>query len=132
MKRKKQPANPKSKFHRSDFESSQDTVATPSVIAPIIKARNFRMADWRSNPELVKYAQQRFAEPHFQLLLAVMDNEHVRNMTYTVPVPEHSDSKQLGKIEGWDLFRNTLASAEAPFVRPEAIRATYAKENNKI
>lgn len=117
------------KRRKAKPSSPQDTVATPTP-APVIRARNFRMADWRASPELVKYAQQRFAEPQFQLLLAVMDNEHVRNLTHTLPVPAQSDSKQLGKIEGWDLFRNTLASAEDYHAQPKPLEPTYAAENN--
>lgn len=76
-----------------------------------------RMQLWRENPEKVTWAAKLFKSPNWKELLDIMqEGEHVR--LYDIPANVSAD-KQLGRIEGWDLFPGRLRLAGIPLVPPK-------------
>lgn len=82
------------------------------------------ITEWRSNEELVSWAAKLFRSANWKALKETMENSHVRHGQLRPLGPSEVDcSRQLGKIEGWDLYQNTLESAgtkDTPAVQLEA------------
>lgn len=79
------------------------------------------LKEFRSNPSLVEYAASLMADPRFQQLLAVLDGEHPKNYrTLARGLPETDHTLMLGRVFGYDEYRNNLAAA-AVLEGPQAV-----------
>lgn len=72
------------------------------------------LTEWRQNDKLRQWYYALTQTPEWQLLMQCMENSHVRHFQLSPVGPNDSDRViRLGKIEGWDLYANTLNSAMA-------------------
>ena len=88
------------------------------------------LEQFRSNPALVGFASSLFASDSFKVLLQAMEEEHPRHFrTLAKGLPESDHAITLGRIWGYDEFRNTLMSAANP-AAPKAtpMPATFSTE----
>lgn len=85
------------------------------------------ITEWRANEELVAWANKLFRQSNWKLLMEAMGHSHVRHGQLRPVGPSEVDcSRQLGKIEGWDLYQNTLESAAEKDKIAVHIEATFA------
>lgn len=93
-------------------------------------AKNFQVVtleQWRMNPQLVGWAYKLFNTPEWNLLCRVMqEGEHVRLHDTATPI---TSDRQLGRIEGWDLYHNFQKKAGEPMqVQGEMPESTFEPE----
>lgn len=70
------------------------------------------LKEFRSNKDLVEYAQAIFNQKKFKLLLEALAEAHPKNFRFTRPgLPESDHALLLGRIFGYDECINTLLSA---------------------
>lgn len=68
---------------------------------------------WKANKDLCKWAATTFSSQEGQLFLQMLEQIHVKNFQPADPRPE----MELGKIYGYDVALNNIASA-SEYVKP--------------
>lgn len=84
------------------------------------------ITEWRKNPELCAWAAKLFRGNNWKLLMEVMAQSHVRHGQLQPIGPSEVDcSRQLGKIEGWDIYQATMDSAAIEVRQEPVIEASF-------
>lgn len=85
-----------------------------------------RKDEFRQNDELVKWVASVMRHKNWRIVMETMMDEHPMNYVLTAALPEHSDSKRLGIIEGYNQFRDTLAALKEPIPVTKELIPSYA------
>lgn len=79
---------------------------------------------WRMNPQLVSWAHKTFNSAQWKMLVQIMQEAEHPRLYFN---KELNAERQLGRIEGWDLFLTTIKWAAIPHEAPQEVEATFEK-----
>lgn len=85
------------------------------------------MAEFRANEELVTWAHKLMTHRNWKILMDTMIDEHpMHNGVGVSFASEHTDSKRLGYIEGYNAYAKMLGTAKDQVVIEKEVPTTYA------
>lgn len=70
-----------------------------------------RLIDWRTNKNLVGWMAKLIKTAEWQELVAMLEEEHVKNYGSGLVTNESTASQKLGRIEGYDMAMNNLIAS---------------------
>lgn len=88
-----------------------------------------KLSEWQQSAELTKWAREMFSTATGRAFLKMLEDSHIRHSQVPHVGNESIDSRELGKIYGYDLAMNNINASMEPGQQPVEMVATFGAED---